>query len=124
MRYTKIVSVWPVAFVGGLRYESVKVNAKGKVEGWLVKFDPSRPFSIDMAGFAIKLKRILEKPKAIFHLDAKPGYQEPSLLKDLVTMDELEPKAENCSKIMVWHTKTMTPNIKGDKDFTNRSVEV
>lgn len=99
MRYTKNVSVWPVAFVGGLRYETVKVNAKGKVVGWSVKFDPSRPFSIDMAGFAINLKRILENPRAMFHLDAKPGSQESSLLQDLVTRNELEPKAENCSKV-------------------------
>ncbi|XP_075040081.1 galactosylgalactosylxylosylprotein 3-beta-glucuronosyltransferase 1-like [Mixophyes fleayi] len=124
MRYTKKVSVWPVAFVGGLRYETVKVNSDGKVEGWLVKYDVSRPFAIDMAGFAIHLKLILEKPWSLFRLDVMPGYQESSLLQHLVTMDELEPKAENCTKIMVWHTKTQVPNIRRDKVFTNISTEV
>ncbi|XP_075040082.1 galactosylgalactosylxylosylprotein 3-beta-glucuronosyltransferase 1-like [Mixophyes fleayi] len=99
MRYTKKVSVWPVAFAGGLRYETVKVNSDGKVEGWLVKYDVSRPFAIDMAGFAIHLKLILEKPRSMFRLDVKSGYQESSLLQHLVTMDELEPKAENCTKV-------------------------
>lgn len=99
MRYTKKVSVWPVAFVGGLRYESVKVNMEGKVVGWLVKYFPERPFAIDMAGFAINLKLILEKRKATFRLDVPGGYQEPSLLQDLVTMEELEPKADNCTKV-------------------------
>ncbi|XP_075430176.1 galactosylgalactosylxylosylprotein 3-beta-glucuronosyltransferase 1-like isoform X2 [Ascaphus truei] len=98
MRYTKNVSVWPVGFVGGLRYESVKMDAAGKVSGWKVKYDPSRPFAIDMAGFAISLRLILEKPRAFFRLDVKSGYQEPSLLQDLVTMEELEPKADNCTK--------------------------
>ncbi|XP_018430958.1 PREDICTED: galactosylgalactosylxylosylprotein 3-beta-glucuronosyltransferase 1-like [Nanorana parkeri] len=124
MRYTKKVSVWPVAFVGGLRYESVKVNMEGKVAGWFVKFFPSRSFAIDMAGFAINLKLILEKRTAIFRLDVAAGYQEPSLLQDLVTMEELEPKADNCTKILVWHTKTQTPNLRNDKNFTDPNVEV
>ncbi|XP_073430389.1 galactosylgalactosylxylosylprotein 3-beta-glucuronosyltransferase 1-like isoform X1 [Dendrobates tinctorius] len=123
MRYTRKVSVWPVAFVGQLRYESVKVNSQGKVHGWLVKFDPSRPFAIDMAGFSVGLKLILEKHGAKFHLNVSAGYQESSLLQDLVTIDELEPKAENCSKIMVWHTKTQTPRIKHDS-ISNPSTEV
>ncbi|KAM4022531.1 galactosylgalactosylxylosylprotein 3-beta-glucuronosyltransferase 1-like isoform 2-T2 [Anomaloglossus baeobatrachus] len=123
MRYTRKVSVWPVAFVGGLLYESIKVNTQGKVYGWLVSFAPSRPFAIDMAGFAISLKLILEKHEAKFNLKANGGYQEPSLLQDLVTIDELEPKAENCSKIMVWHTKTQNPNIQ-KKDSFNTITEV
>ncbi|XP_073420413.1 galactosylgalactosylxylosylprotein 3-beta-glucuronosyltransferase 1-like [Dendrobates tinctorius] len=105
MRYTRKVSVWPVGFAGGLRYESVKVNAQGRVNGWLVAFDPSRPFAIDMAGFAVGLKLILEKQEVKFHLNVKIGYQESSLLQDLVTIDELEPKAENCSKQMEMHDR-------------------
>lgn len=100
MRYTKKVSVWPVAFVGGLRFESPKVSPAGKVVGWKTVFDPHRPFAIDMAGFAISIKLILEKSQASFKLDGvKGGYQETSLLKDLVTMDGLEPKAANCTKV-------------------------
>lgn len=100
MRYTRRVSVWPVAFVGGLRYESPKVSPAGKVVGWKTVFDPNRPFAIDMAGFAISIKLILEKPQASFKLEGvKGGYQETSLLKDLVTMDGLEPKAANCTKV-------------------------
>lgn len=100
MRYTRRVSVWPVAFVGGLRYESPKLSPAGKVVGWKTVFDPNRPFAIDMAGFAISIKLILEKPQASFKLEGvKGGYQETSLLKDLVTMDGLEPKAANCTKV-------------------------
>lgn len=68
--------------------------------GWKTVFDPNRPFAIDMAGFAISIKLILEKPQASFKLEGvKGGYQETSLLKDLVTMDGLEPKAANCTKV-------------------------
>lgn len=100
MRSTRKVSVWPVAFVGGLRYESPKVNAAGKVYGWKTVFDPHRPFAIDMAGFAINLRLILFKPQAYFKLrGVKGGYQESSLLRELVTLSDLEPKAANCTKV-------------------------
>lgn len=94
------MSVWPVAFVGGLRYESPKVNAAGKVYGWKTVFDPHRPFAIDMAGFAVNLRLILQQPQAYFKLrGVKGGYQESSLLRELVTLNDLEPKASNCTKV-------------------------
>ncbi|KAF4794774.1 Galactosylgalactosylxylosylprotein 3-beta-glucuronosyltransferase 1 [Turdus rufiventris] len=99
MRSTRKVSVWPVAFVGGLRYESPKVNAAGKVYGWKTVFDPHRPFAIDMAGFAVNLRLILQRSQAYFKLrGVKGGYQESSLLRELVTLSDLEPKAANCTK--------------------------
>uniref|UniRef100_K7FKS4 Galactosylgalactosylxylosylprotein 3-beta-glucuronosyltransferase n=1 Tax=Pelodiscus sinensis TaxID=13735 RepID=K7FKS4_PELSI len=100
MRTTRKVSVWPVAFVGGLRYESPKVNAAGKVYGWKTVFDPHRPFAIDMAGFAVNLRLILQRSQAYFKLrGVKGGYQESSLLRELVTLNDLEPKAANCTKV-------------------------
>ncbi|CAL9685946.1 unnamed protein product [Knipowitschia caucasica] len=127
MRSTQKVSVWPVAFVGGLRYESPKVNNLGKVFGWKTVFDPHRPFAIDMAGFAINLRLILSKPQAYFKLrGVKGGYQESSLLKELVTLGDLEPKAANCTKILVWHTRTERPVLvnEGKKGFTDVNVEI
>uniref|UniRef100_A0A3Q3AEW5 Galactosylgalactosylxylosylprotein 3-beta-glucuronosyltransferase n=1 Tax=Kryptolebias marmoratus TaxID=37003 RepID=A0A3Q3AEW5_KRYMA len=127
MRSTKKVSVWPVAFVGGLRYESPKVNILGKVYGWKTVFDPHRPFAIDMAGFAVNLSLILSKPQAYFKLHGvKGGYQESSLLKELITLSELEPKASNCTKVLVWHTRTEKPVLvnEGKKGFTDSNVEI
>ncbi|KAM4726653.1 galactosylgalactosylxylosylprotein 3-beta-glucuronosyltransferase 1-like isoform 1-T2 [Anableps anableps] len=127
MRSTKKVSVWPVAFVGGLRYESPKVSGQGKVYGWKTVFDPHRPFAIDMAGFAVNLGLILSKPQAYFKLrGVKGGYQESSLLKELVTLSELEPKASNCTKVLVWHTRTEKPVLvnEGKKGFTDSNVEI
>ncbi|XP_068456770.1 galactosylgalactosylxylosylprotein 3-beta-glucuronosyltransferase 1-like isoform X2 [Clinocottus analis] len=121
------VSVWPVAFVGGLRYESPKVNTLGKVYGWKTVFDPHRPFAIDMAGFAVNLRLILSKPQAYFKLrGVKGGYQESSLLRELVTLSDLEPKAANCTKVLVWHTRTEKPVLvnEGKKGFTDSNVEI
>uniref|UniRef100_A0A4W3IMY9 Galactosylgalactosylxylosylprotein 3-beta-glucuronosyltransferase n=1 Tax=Callorhinchus milii TaxID=7868 RepID=A0A4W3IMY9_CALMI len=127
MRFTKKVSVWPVAFVGGLRFESPKLSPTGKVVGWKTVFDPNRPFAIDMAGFAINVKLILKKPSANFQLyGVKGGYQESSLLRELVTMTDLEPKASNCTKVLVWHTRTEKPILinEGKNGFTDPKMEV
>lgn len=100
MRWTRKAFVWLVAFVRGLQYESPKFNYQGKVFGWRTVFDPHRPFAIDMAGFAVNLQLILSKPQAYFKLKGvKGGYQESSLLQDLVTLSYLEPKASNCTKV-------------------------
>lgn len=60
---------------------------------------PSRPFPMDMAGFAVSLKLLLANPDACFDGEAPMGFLESSLLKGLVTLDELEPKADDCSKV-------------------------
>ncbi|XP_064412925.1 galactosylgalactosylxylosylprotein 3-beta-glucuronosyltransferase 1-like [Latimeria chalumnae] len=107
MRYTKNVSVWPVAFVGGIRYELPLVNAAGKVGGWQVAFGKTREFAIDMSGFAVNLKLILQKPNAMFRLNIKTsGHQENDFLSELTTIDKLEPKAEKCTKLFIYsHTR-------------------
>lgn len=99
--------MWPVAFVGGLRYEAPRVNGAGKVVGWKTVFDPHRPFAIDMAGFAVNLRLILQRSQAYFKLrGVKGGYQESSLLRELVTLNDLEPKAANCTKVNPPRTDT------------------
>lgn len=71
---------------------------------------PSRPFPMDMAGFAVSLKLILANPDACFDGEAPMGFLESSLLKGLVTMGELEPKADNCSKVRDFFT-LLSPRV-------------
>ncbi|KAL7978165.1 hypothetical protein Chor_005152 [Crotalus horridus] len=97
IRSTKRVSVWPVGLVGGLRFERPLVE-KGKVAGFYTAWKPNRPFPVDMAGFAVALSLLLANPQARFDLLAERGYLETSLLQSLVSMEELEPKADNCTK--------------------------
>lgn len=59
---------------------------------------------MDMAGFAVSLKLVLANPDACFDGEAPMGFLESSFLKGLVTMSELEPKADNCSKVRAFHT--------------------
>uniref|UniRef100_A0A670ZJC5 Galactosylgalactosylxylosylprotein 3-beta-glucuronosyltransferase n=1 Tax=Pseudonaja textilis TaxID=8673 RepID=A0A670ZJC5_PSETE len=97
IRSTQRVSVWPVGLVGGLRFERPLVE-NGRVVGFYTAWKPNRPFPIDMAGFAVALSLLLANPEARFDLLAERGYLESSLLQSLVSMEELEPKADNCTK--------------------------
>ncbi|KFD45132.1 hypothetical protein M513_13991 [Trichuris suis] len=110
MRSTKMVSVWPVAFVGEILVERPIVR-NGKVEGFVAMYDPSRPFPIDMAAFAVNIQLVLDKPNLIFDYEVKRGYQESHFLQPLVKRSQLEPKASNCTEVLVWHTRTMMPML-------------
>lgn len=111
MRNTRGVSVWPVGLVGGLVVEKPLVR-DGHVVGWNAAWKPHRPFPVDMAGFAVSLRLLLEHPKAQFRLWLPRGMQESHLLGQLVTgLHELEPKARNCSQVLVWHTRTEAPKL-------------
>lgn len=98
MRDTKGVSVWPVGLVGGMRFESPVVEG-GKVVRFHTGWRPNRPFPIDMASFAVSLQLILTNPDAHFDGNAQMGFLESSFLQGLITMEELEPKADMCTKV-------------------------
>ncbi|XP_072534210.1 galactosylgalactosylxylosylprotein 3-beta-glucuronosyltransferase 2 [Salminus brasiliensis] len=111
MRSTRGVSVWPVGLVGGRRYERPIVE-NGKVVGWYTGWRADRPFAIDMAGFAVNLQVILANPRALFkRRGAKPGMQESDFLKQITKVEDLEPKAKNCTQVLVWHTRTEKVNL-------------
>ncbi|NP_001082602.1 beta-1,3-glucuronyltransferase 3 L homeolog isoform X1 [Xenopus laevis] len=114
MRYTQKVSVWLVGLVGGLRYEGPLVE-KGRVVGFHTAWKPHRPFPIDMAGFAVSLSLLLSHPGARFDPNAERGFLESSLLGQLVSVGELEPRADNCTKVWVWHTRTEKPKLKQEE---------
>lgn len=81
----------------------------GYRSGWR----PNRPFAIDMAGFAINLKLVLEKPDAQFSYKMEKGLQESEFLSYFTTKEELEPLANECTIVYVWHTRTEKPIVNG-----------
>lgn len=115
MRNTKTVSVWPVGLVGNVRFERPILDEHDKVANWSTGWRPERPFAIDMAGFAINLKLLLDNPDAEFSFDAPRGYQESTILGAVVTKENLEPKASKCTKVYVWHTRTENPKLNDVK---------
>ncbi len=121
MRFTKKVSVWPVAFVGEILYER-PVCRDGRVVDWFVSWGAQRPFPIDMAGFAVSLNLLMAHPSARFSLHSPVGMQESHLLGSLVRVQELECKAENCTRIYVWHTNTRGVVLAGEKTMPAKNL--
>lgn len=114
MRWIKKVGVWPVGLVGGLKVEKPLVNIKGQVQGFNSLWAPERPFPIDMAGFAINLNLLNKMENVKFSFDVKRGYQESHILSQLVNISDLEPLASNCTKVYVWHTRTVDPTFQAE----------
>lgn len=111
MRSTRKISIWPVGLVGGLNVEKPLVE-DGVVVGWNTQWEPQRPFPIDMAGFALNLQHLLERPQARFTYNIRRGYQESHIISQIINdKTELEPKAANCTRILVWHTRTENPKL-------------
>ncbi|KAL3874991.1 hypothetical protein ACJMK2_037935 [Sinanodonta woodiana] len=120
MRFTRKVSVWPVGLVGYLRYERPVVK-DGKVMGWHTYWRPERTFAIDMAGFAINASLLFKRSEAKFSIHVKRGGLESEFLTSLgVTLDDLEPKADGCTKILVWHTRTEKSSLKNEEKMIRK----
>jgi len=102
MRYTRRVSVWPVGLAGYLRYESPVVDRRSaRVVGWFTAWKPSREYAVDMAGFAVNVKLIVERRTAGFSYSIPRGEQETFFLRQLIDgVSELEPRASNCTEVV------------------------
>ncbi|KAJ6224890.1 hypothetical protein RDWZM_003435 [Blomia tropicalis] len=120
MRDTQIVSMFPVGLISTLGLSTPIVNHKtGKIIGFHDPFIGRRKFAVDMAGFAVNLQFFLQSKKAT--MPYKVGYEEDYFLKSLdVKIWQLEPKAKNCTEVLVWHTKTKP----GDKPNHNMMIKV
>lgn len=74
-----------------------------------------------MAGFAVNLEYLSKSPNAT--MPYRAGHEEDGFLKSIgLKIDEIEPKAKNCTEILVWHTQTKkmkSPTIKIDEHSMN-----
>ncbi|UXI18144.1 DNA replication licensing factor MCM4 [Sarcoptes scabiei] len=106
MRDTRRVSMFPVGLISTLGLSTPIVSQKtGKIIGFHDPFIGRRKFAVDMAGFALNLQFFLSQKKAT--MPFKVGYEEDYFLKSLgIKIWQLEPKAKNCTQVLVWHTKT------------------
>ncbi|XP_043204743.1 galactosylgalactosylxylosylprotein 3-beta-glucuronosyltransferase S-like [Amphibalanus amphitrite] len=103
MRHTKKVSMFPVGLVADYLVSSPIVQ-EGRVTGWFDGWIVDRQFPVDMAGFAVNLSLVMASDALMpYHA----GYEEDKLLRAFgITMDEIEPLANQCTEVLVWHTKT------------------
>ena len=105
---TTTVSMFPVGFIGHQGVSSPIVK-DGRVIGFSDDWFASRQYPVDMAGFAINIEFLRKRnPSADTAMPYKAGYEEDLFLQSLnLTLEEIEPLAEGCSEVLVWHTKTV-----------------
>ncbi|XP_069968032.1 galactosylgalactosylxylosylprotein 3-beta-glucuronosyltransferase P isoform X1 [Bactrocera oleae] len=105
MRYTQKVSMWPVGLVTKFGV-STPIIRGGKITGFYDGWIGGRKFPVDMAGFAVSVKFLHERPNA--KMPFKAGYEEDGFLKSLAPLNltEIELLASNCTEILTWHTQT------------------
>lgn len=108
------VAVWPVGLVGGLLVEKPVLDEDNRVMGFNSAWRPERPFPLDMAGFAISTDLILNTPEATFSYEVERGYQESEILRYLVVVRDLQPLANMCRNVLVWHTRTEAPKLDAE----------
>lgn len=82
--------------------------------GFLDSWIAGREWAVDMAGFAVNLEYLFLYKNQVT-MPYKAGYEEDKFLKSLnLRLEDVEPKARNCTEILVYHTqtkKTKSPDI-------------
>ncbi|KAL7631021.1 UNVERIFIED_CONTAM: hypothetical protein RMT77_018690 [Armadillidium vulgare] len=105
MRDTRKVSMWPVGLIGLYSVSSPVLNDDGLVVGFYDAWPAGRKFQVDMAGFAVNVEYLRKQRKASMPYIA--GHEEDGFLKSLrITLPDIEVKANRCTEILVWHTRT------------------
>lgn len=95
---------------------------------WSLKAEPGkgRKYQLDMAGFAFNSEllwtptdNVTGKPEHPLRFISKPAWIETLFLDKLVTgVHELEPLADNCQDVYIWHVKfESAPNEPYPKDW-------
>uniref|UniRef100_A0A6A7G4T9 Galactosylgalactosylxylosylprotein 3-beta-glucuronosyltransferase n=2 Tax=Hirondellea gigas TaxID=1518452 RepID=A0A6A7G4T9_9CRUS len=112
MRWTKRVSMWPVGLVTGLALSS-PILRHGRFLGWYDGYLAGRKFAVDMAGFATNIEFLIKVGDV--SMPYRAGGEEEGYLKSLhISYSDIEFKANDCTKIYVWHTRTSSPS-KGSR---------
>lgn len=69
-------------------------------------------------GFAVNLSYLAKYPNAT--MPYKAGYEEDAFLRSInLKIEDIEPKANDCTEVYVWHTqttKTKAPTVRISKD--------
>nr|XP_017025964.1 galactosylgalactosylxylosylprotein 3-beta-glucuronosyltransferase S isoform X2 [Drosophila kikkawai] len=109
IRKTQRVSMFPVGLIADYAISGPVVR-KGKVVAFLDSWVAGRRWPVDMAGFAVSLEYMAQYPNV--NMPYKPGYEEDLFLRSInVRMDEIEPRGNNCTEVLVWHTQTKSKKL-------------
>ena len=103
IRQTRLVSMFSVGFVGDNDFSSQIIH-NFQVIGFSDPWFAGRKFPVDMAGFAVNIELLKKyRPKMPY----LAGFEETLFHENMnVTFEDIEPRANYCTEILVWHTQT------------------
>lgn len=79
----------------------------GRIVGFVDVWKAGRKFPVEMASIGVNVNFWLLKGGPLFDY-RKMGYMETRFLEAMkITVNDLEPKAKNCTEILTWHTNTV-----------------
>lgn len=85
--------------------------------GWEVVFSPDRKFAVDMAGFAVNLKLVLNSNATFGSFCKKKAAPETCFLEQFgISLRDLQPfgfESEH-KEVLVWHTRTSNSAVWGN----------
>ena len=117
IRWTKKVSMLPVGFIGEDAFTS-PVVVNNKVVGFSDPWFAMRKFPVDMAGFAVNIDLLQKHSPKMPYLK---GFEETLFLENMnITNDDIEPLANGCTEVLVWHTQTRKVDVPIYKSWTRR----
>ncbi|XP_016976880.1 galactosylgalactosylxylosylprotein 3-beta-glucuronosyltransferase S isoform X1 [Drosophila rhopaloa] len=109
IRKTQRVSMFPVGLIADYGVSGPVVR-KGKVVAFLDSWVAGRRWPVDMAGFAVNLEYMAQYPYV--NMPYKPGYEEDLFLRSIgLKINQIEPRGNNCTEILVWHTQTKSKKL-------------
>ncbi|XP_077561719.1 galactosylgalactosylxylosylprotein 3-beta-glucuronosyltransferase S-like [Haemaphysalis longicornis] len=104
IRWTEVVSVFPVGTIKDTGLSS-PVVVNGRVIGFHDPYLTRRNFPVDMAGFAVNLRLVLNNTH--LKMPHAEGRQETEFLDSLgISIEDLEALCDNATKVLVWHTQS------------------
>ncbi|CEM38452.1 unnamed protein product [Vitrella brassicaformis CCMP3155] len=116
LRKVRNIGTWPVGLAGARRVaQYCDVNSTtGKIKKYNA-WGTGRAYPIDTAGFGLHVRHFLQDPPLLWKIRSKKGRLESDFLEQTnVSKWDIEPLADNCTKIYTWHVKT---DIRwGDKE--------
>ena len=121
IRWTEKLSMFPVGFTAGGAFGSPVVE-NNKVIGFSGQWQAMRRFPVDMAGFAVNTY-LLKKHKP--RMPYLKGYEETLFLENMnITNDDIEPLANGCTEVLVWHTQTVKEDVPIFKSWTRQGLNL
>ena len=129
IRYTQRVSMFPVGFISNLFVSTPILDSQGQFKDFYEGWKGNRTFTLDMAGFAVNVAHFMAKARPLYEagnnsiMAFKKGYEEETFLQAMkVPPNQVEFLAEKCTKIYVWHTKTVNPGLQSFKTFPTQCI--